>query len=69
MKTVLTLIGVISIILYFFYVLFWRMKATGEALSNDKQEESLKSSGRSVDWISWMLLAVAIISFLLSQII
>ena len=49
---------------YFVYVLFWRIKAVAKGVKGEL-ENSVKFSGKSTDWISWILLGLAVIAGLL----
>jgi hypothetical protein len=65
MKTLFFTICIGAAIAYFGYVLYWRINAVSEGVIKKDHEKAIAKSGRSTDWISWVLLSVAILFGLL----
>ena len=61
MRHFLFFIILTSAVAYFAYVLFWRIRAVTKGVKGDLKN-SVNLSGRSTDWISWILLGTAVIS-------
>ena len=65
MKTLFFIICIEAAIAYFVYVLYWRISAVSVGVFKKDHEKAIEKSGRSTDWVSWLLLTIAIIFGLL----
>jgi len=61
MEIILIILSAGSFVAYLIYVLFWRVTAISEGIKRKNHLVAIERSGRSVDWISWLLLVAAVI--------
>ena len=65
--TMLNILGVLLLAVYFLYSFFWKTKAVSEVFSPGKDEDAFESFSRGVDKYSWLLLVLGICCFLVSD--
>ena len=69
MKSLLLFIALTSLIIYFIYVLYWRTKSVSKTFLKKDEDKALQFLGRSVDWITFLLLAITIVAGILYKIL
>jgi hypothetical protein len=64
LRYLLFFITLTSAVAYIVYVLFWRIRAVKKGIKGDLKN-SVKFSGRSTDWVAWILLGAAVMAGIL----
>ena len=69
MKSLIMIVGIGAGISYFVYALYWKYRSISKGIISGNEEEAVDNFSKSLNWISLLLLAIAIICIILYRVL